>query len=90
MQSLLDLNLLVDKYAALLPQLNLDGDDQEEYSTMLLRLQNQVETGEPSEAIVNETVEWLTRATAISPLPRDHAQVAYGLMSILSISLVRF
>lgn len=49
MQSLLDLNLLMAKYAALLPKLNLDGDGQEEYSTMLLRLHNQVETGDPSE-----------------------------------------
>jgi hypothetical protein len=63
MQSLLDLNLLVDRYAALLPDLDLDGDEQEEYSTMLLRLQNQVETGKPSEWIVNECLEWLMRFT---------------------------
>jgi hypothetical protein len=36
------------------PDLNLDGDEQEEFSTMLLWLHNQIETGEPSEAIVNE------------------------------------
>ena len=29
-----------------IPALNLDGDDLEEYSTVLLRLQNQVETGD--------------------------------------------
>jgi len=33
MHSLLDLHLLVDKFAAVLPDLNLDGDEQEEYST---------------------------------------------------------
>ena len=49
---LTDLTALVDRLAAVIPDLNLDGDEQEEYSTMLLWLQNQVETGEPSEAIV--------------------------------------
>jgi len=48
MQSLLDLHLLVDKYAEILPHLALDGDKQEEYSTMLLWLQNQVEGGTPN------------------------------------------
>ena len=51
MPTLTDLNALVEKFAAAIPNLNLDGDDQEEYSTMLLWLQNQVETGEPSERI---------------------------------------
>ena len=36
MQSLQELNLIVDKFAAALPFLGLDGDEQEEYSTMLL------------------------------------------------------
>jgi len=48
MQSLLDLRILVDKYAADIPELNLDSDEQEEYSTMLLWLQNQVEGGTPN------------------------------------------
>jgi len=48
MQSLLDLHLLVDKYVEALPHLNLDGDEQEEYSTMLLCLQNQIEGGTPN------------------------------------------
>jgi hypothetical protein len=61
MQSLQELNLIVDKFAAALPFLGLDGDEQEEYSTMLLRLQNQVETGEPSEWIVNECLKYLER-----------------------------
>ena len=46
MPTLTDLNALVEKFAAAIPNLNLDGDDQEEYSTMLLWLQNQVETAE--------------------------------------------
>jgi len=58
MQSLLDLHALEDKYAAALPDLNLDADDQEEYSTMLLRLQNQVDTGEPSEKIIGLSLEY--------------------------------
>jgi hypothetical protein len=63
MPSLLDLHLLVDKYAALLPKLDLDGDEQEEYSTMLLWLQNQVEGGTPNETFVDQCLNWLERFT---------------------------
>ena len=56
MQSLLDLRILVDKFAAAIPALNLNGDDLEEYSTMLLWLQNQVEGGTPNEKFVNQCV----------------------------------
>lgn len=64
MQSLLDLHLLVDKYAALLPKLELNGDEQEEYSTMLLWLQNQVEGGTPNSTFVNQCLDWLERFSA--------------------------
>ena len=40
MPTLTDLTALVQKYAAAIPDLNLDGDEREEYSTVLLRLQN--------------------------------------------------
>lgn len=63
MPSLLDLHLLVDKYAAMLPKLDLGGDEQEEYSTMLLWLQNQVEGGTPNETFVNQCLNWLERFT---------------------------
>jgi hypothetical protein len=61
MPTLTDLTALVEKLAAGLPDLNLDGGEQEEYSTMLLWLQNQVETGEPSERIVNECLAYFKR-----------------------------
>ena len=61
MLPLKDLATLVEKFAAAIPELNLDGDDQEEYSTMLLWLQNQVETGEPSEWIVNGCLAYFRR-----------------------------
>ena len=61
MQTLSDLAALVEKYAAAIPDLNLDGDELEEYSTMLLWLQNQVETGEPSERFVEECLEFFAR-----------------------------
>jgi len=68
MRSIYALCKLVDKYATEIEKSNLDGDELEEYGTMLLRLQNQVETGEPIEWIVNECLEWLTRFTArVSP-----------------------
>ena len=61
MQSLTDLTALVEKYAAAIPALNLDGDDLEEYSTVLLRLQNQVESGDPSDRVVSECLAWLAQ-----------------------------
>jgi hypothetical protein len=64
MQSIYGLFLLVDKYASAIEKLNLDGDELEEYSTVLLRLQNQLETGEPSDRIVDECLEWLAGFTA--------------------------
>ena len=53
-----DLTAFVERLAAALPDLNLDGDEQEEYSTMLLWLENQVETGEPSDVIVNKCLSY--------------------------------
>jgi len=61
MPTLTDLNALVEKFAAAIPNLNLDGDEQEEYSTMLLWLQNQFETGEPSEAIVRQCLNYFAQ-----------------------------
>ena len=61
MPTLTDLTALVEQYAAAIPNLNLDGDEQEEYSTMLLWLQNQVETGQPCERIVNECLGFFRR-----------------------------
>lgn len=37
----IDLTALVEKLAAQIPDLNVDGDEQEEYSIMLLWLQDQ-------------------------------------------------
>jgi hypothetical protein len=72
MKSLLDLHVLVDKYAAVLPNLNLDGDEQEEYSTMLLWLQNQVEGRTPNQTYVDQCLAWLDRFTtqATAELPQ--------------------
>jgi len=58
MQTLNDLTALVDTLATGVSELNLDGEEQEEYSTMLLWLQNQVETGEPSERIVKQCLAY--------------------------------
>jgi hypothetical protein len=59
MQSVYSLYKLVDKYASEIEKLDLDGDQLEEYSTVLLSLQNQVETGEPSQKIVNQCLAYL-------------------------------
>ena len=61
MQSLYSLYMLVDKYATQIEKLNLDGDQLEEYSTVLLHLQNQVETGEPSHKIVTQCLACLNK-----------------------------
>ncbi len=58
MPSLKELNALVEKLVSAIPALNLDGEELEEYSTMLLWLQNQVETGEPSERIVTQCLSY--------------------------------
>ena len=61
MPTLTDLTALVEQYAAAIPNLNLDGDEQEEYSTMLLWLQNQVEAGEPSSQIAQQCLAYFAR-----------------------------
>ena len=61
MQTLSDLTLLLEKYIAGIPALNLDGDELEEYSTVLLQFQNQLETGEPSERVVKKCLAYLER-----------------------------
>ena len=53
-----ELNALIERLALVIPDLNLDGDEQEEYSTMLLRFQNTVETGEPNKRIVFECLAY--------------------------------
>ncbi len=66
MTSLYTRYMLVDKYATEIEKLNLDGDELGEYSTMLLRLQNQVKTGEPIEWIVRECLDYLNRVVAVN------------------------
>jgi hypothetical protein len=74
MQRLPDLYLIVDKFASLLPNLNLDGDEQEEYSTMLLRLQNKVEGGTPNQTFVDRCLEYLSKF----PFSRQPADALIG------------
>jgi hypothetical protein len=61
MSTLTDLTAVVKRFADALPDLNLDGDEQEEYSTMLLRLQDQAETCDPDQRIVDECLRYLAR-----------------------------
>ena len=71
MRTLTELTALVERFAAAIPDLNLGGDEQEEYSTMLLRLQYQAETGQPSEAIVNECLDYFKQLESrAAELPR--------------------
>ena len=64
----------MDKYATQIEKLNLDGDQLEEYSSDLLNLQNQVETGAPTERIVNQCIEILSRFTSrLRPLYQSPA-----------------
>jgi hypothetical protein len=74
MQSAYALYKLVDKYASEIEKLDLDEDQLEAYSTVLLNLQNQVETLSPSDRIVNECLDWLQRFTKLaSPALRASA-----------------
>lgn len=56
-----DLSTQIEKLAMSIPDLNLSGEEQEEYSTMLPRLEKQIETGEPSESIVKECLGYFRR-----------------------------
>jgi hypothetical protein len=58
------LTTLVERLAAAIPDLKLDGDEQEEYSTMLSRLEDQAETDDPNDTIVNECLEYFKQANA--------------------------
>jgi len=61
MQSIYSLYKLVDKYASEIEKLNLNNAQLEEYSSVLLQLQRQVETGEPSHKIVNQWLAYLSK-----------------------------
>ena len=61
-----DLHTLVDEFAARLETLNLSGDDQEEFSTMLSRLENQADREEPNYAVVVECVAYFGRYSVSS------------------------
>lgn len=63
MRSVYALYKLVDKYASEIEKLNLDSDQLKEYSTVLIHLQNQVNTLYPSDRVVNECLAWLQRFT---------------------------
>jgi len=89
MQSLLDLPLLVDKYAEILPHLELDGDKQEKYSTMLLWLQNQVEGGTPNPRIVDRCLEYLSRVAGDRLQRASDVTAAHASSWIVSESLRR-
>lgn len=56
-----NLHKLVEDFAADLERLNLDGDQQEAYSTMLCRLESQADRDEPNWGIVEECRAYLER-----------------------------
>jgi hypothetical protein len=56
-----NLHILVDDLAPRLDSLNLSGDDQEAYSTMLCRLENQADREDPDFKIVVECVTYSSR-----------------------------
>lgn len=61
MPNIMELTSLIERLAATLPKLGREGDTQEEYSTMLLWLQNQIEAGEPSEEVVLQCLAYFGR-----------------------------
>jgi hypothetical protein len=81
MPNVVELGALVERYALALSKLNLADDEQEEYSTMLLWLQNQVETA--SRARESCSSVWsisrgssrVRRKQVCFPEPDRHAQV---------------
>jgi hypothetical protein len=70
-----DLDTLIAKLAAAIPELGLNGKEQEEYCTMLLRLQHQLDCGKPSEATVSNCLAYFSHrlrrgSIAVSPDPK--------------------
>jgi hypothetical protein len=61
MALLTDFDHLVDEFAARMQSLDLSGDEQEEYSAVLNRLENQVDRDEPSYPIVVECARYLSQ-----------------------------
>ena len=61
MQSVYSLYKLVDKYASEIEKLDLNNAQLAEYSSVLLQLQKQVETGEPRHKIVNLWLAYLAK-----------------------------
>ena len=59
-----NLHALVEDYAAKLGTLNLSGDDQEAYSTLLSWLENQADRDEPNWTIVEECRAYLDQYKA--------------------------
>jgi hypothetical protein len=56
-----DIHFLVDKCAARIEALELSGEEQGEYSTMLSRLEDQIDRKEPDWKIVEECLTYLDR-----------------------------
>jgi len=54
-----DLHALVERLAARIEVLSLGGEDQEEYSTVLSRLEDQADRAEPDWKIVEECLAYL-------------------------------
>jgi hypothetical protein len=61
MALLTDFDHVVDGFARRLESLDLTGDEQEEYSTVLNRLENQVDREQPNYAIVVECARYLSQ-----------------------------
>ncbi|HLY39647.1 MAG TPA: hypothetical protein VKR52_00480 [Terracidiphilus sp.] len=61
MSSATDLHAVVEAFAAQLEHLELTGDDQEAYSTVLCRLEDQADHDEPNWIIVEECRAYLDR-----------------------------
>jgi hypothetical protein len=59
MQTATDLNRLIISYNAALPNLNLLGDEREEYSVVLSWLEKLIKDGAPKERVVRECVDYL-------------------------------
>ena len=63
MPILMNLNSMIERLSAAIPELDLTGDEQREYRTMLLRLQSTIEAGEPNQRIVNECLAYFAAFT---------------------------
>jgi hypothetical protein len=72
-----EIDPLLEKLAAAIPELRLAGEEQEEYCTTLLQLQHQLDTGKPNQLVVYKCLAYfahcLRRGGVVTTFHREYS-----------------